>query len=63
MIYSGIDLDIFAPATNQKALKKELNLGEGFLILGVAGVWPKQKGLMISLKSVSKLTRTITLFW
>lgn len=43
-IYNWIDLEVFKPA-NAEELRKKYNLGDKFVILGVASVWSKSKGL------------------
>ena len=45
VIYNGVDIDIFHPAVESQIKREKLNIGDDFMILGVAGVWPKQKGL------------------
>ena len=43
VINNGIDLDIFKPTEND--FRKRYNLEDKFIILGVANVWEKRKGL------------------
>jgi putative colanic acid biosynthesis glycosyltransferase len=45
VIYNGIDIDIFTPIAEQKNIKEKLNIGNGFMILSVSGVWGVKKGL------------------
>lgn len=45
VIYNGVDIDIFNPNADREKVKEKLNMGKGLMLLGVAGVWPKQKGL------------------
>jgi putative colanic acid biosynthesis glycosyltransferase len=45
VIYNGIDIDIFTPEADRHKVKEKLNIIGKFIILGVAGIWPKQKGL------------------
>jgi putative colanic acid biosynthesis glycosyltransferase len=45
MIYNGIDVDFFKPVANQHKIKEKLNIGDGFMILGVSGIWGTKKGL------------------
>ena len=42
-IYNGIDTAVFAPAESD--LRKELNLDDKFVVLGVSSVWKDAKGL------------------
>jgi len=46
VIYNGVDIDIFNTLADRKIVKEKLNIGTGLMILGVAGVWPRQKGLI-----------------
>lgn len=43
-IYNGIDTNIFKPRSKNK-IRNKYNLDNKFLILGVAGVWDRRKGL------------------
>lgn len=46
VIHNGIDLSIFKPVTqNELALRQKLSIGDGAVILGVASVWDRRKGL------------------
>ncbi len=45
VIYNGVDIDIFTPIADRQQVKEKFNLREGFMILGVAGVWQERKGL------------------
>ena len=56
VIYNGVDIDIFNPVTDRDKVKEKLAIGNGLMILGVAGVWPKQKGL----KDFIKLSEVIS---
>jgi len=40
-IYNGIDLDVFRPAPSD--IRKELGVGDRFMVLGVASPWNKRK--------------------
>lgn len=43
VINNGIDLEVFKPTTND--IRERYKLGNKFIILGVAGVWDRRKGL------------------
>lgn len=43
VIYNGVDLDNFCP--RKSSLRSEYNLQDKFIILGVASIWDKRKGL------------------
>ena len=43
MIHNGIDIAVFTP--QQSDLKKKLNIENKFILLGVANIWDKRKGL------------------
>ena len=43
VIYNGIDLDIFKPTPSD--FREKHNLKDKFIVLGVASVWEKRKGL------------------
>jgi glycosyltransferase involved in cell wall biosynthesis len=45
LIFNGIDINTFVPKLNQQEVRKKYNLGNRFVILGVANVWSKRKGL------------------
>jgi putative colanic acid biosynthesis glycosyltransferase len=45
VIYNGIDIDIFKPIMGHNNVKNKFSILDGFMILGVAGVWSEQKGL------------------
>ena len=45
VIYNGVDIDIFTPIADHKKVKAKWEIGDGFMILGVAGVWQERKGL------------------
>jgi len=44
-IHNGVDMNIFQPATSVEAYRKYSIPQNKFIILGVAGVWSKRKGL------------------
>jgi len=44
VIYNGIDTDIFKPVVNE-SVRKKYKLGDRFIVLGVANLWNKRKGL------------------
>ena len=48
VINNGIDLDIFKPATSN--LKERYGISDKFIILGVASIWDKRKGLDVFLE-------------
>lgn len=45
IIPNGIDISIFYPRENTDEIRKKYNLGNSFLIIGVASDWSEQKGL------------------
>jgi len=45
IIYNGIDTEIFNPVTENKTIKEKFGHKNGFMILGVAGIWGIKKGL------------------
>lgn len=46
VIHNGIDLSVFRPlADAELSIRKKLNIGNGAVILGVASVWDRRKGL------------------
>lgn len=45
VIYNGVDVDLFTPISNHNNVKEKLNIGNSFMILGVASPWGKRKGL------------------
>ena len=55
VIYNGIDIDIFNPKANRHKVREKLNIENKFIILGVAGIWPKQKGLSDFIKLSDKI--------
>lgn len=44
VIYNGVDVNLYRPMVNSHEVKQKLNIGKGFMILGVAGIWVKKKG-------------------
>ncbi|WP_027364665.1 glycosyltransferase [Desulfotruncus alcoholivorax] len=44
VIHNGIDTDIFKPVDG-KPVREKLKIGNKFIILGVASIWSKRKGL------------------
>ncbi len=46
VIHNGIDLSVFKPITEDAfSIRQKLNIGNGAIILGVASVWDRRKGL------------------
>jgi glycosyltransferase involved in cell wall biosynthesis len=45
VVHNGIDLDTFTPQLNNQDIRKKYQVGDRLIILGVAGVWSKRKGL------------------
>lgn len=46
VIHNGIDLSVFKPVTEEAfSIRQKLNIGNGAIILGVASVWDRRKGL------------------
>lgn len=45
IIYNGIDIDAFSPQLNNESIRVKYSVGNRFMILGVASVWNKRKGL------------------
>jgi len=45
VIYNGIDIDAFSPQLNSNTIRAKYLIGSRFMILGVAAVWDKRKGL------------------
>ena len=45
VIYNGVDVDIFIPDSDHQKVKAKWKIGDGFMILGVAGIWQERKGL------------------
>jgi glycosyltransferase involved in cell wall biosynthesis len=54
VIQNGVDIDVFSPGKNSDKVRKKYNLGNKFIILGVASEWEKRKGLadFIQLNSI-----------
>lgn len=44
-IYNGVNLNTFTPSINIESIKKKWNVENYFIVLGVASVWDKRKGL------------------
>ncbi len=49
VIHNGIDTDTFRPAETEN-IRKKLNIGNKFILLGLASIWAKRKGLNDLLK-------------
>jgi glycosyltransferase involved in cell wall biosynthesis len=45
VIYNGIDLNVFTRLNNSQEIKRKYNLTGKKIILGVASIWSKRKGL------------------
>lgn len=45
VIYNGIDTDVFTTEVKNDHLRDQLKINSKFIILGVAGVWGKKKGI------------------
>lgn len=45
VIYNGIDVQFFAPISNDKPIREKYDVVGKFVVLGVAGVWSVRKGL------------------
>lgn len=44
-IHNGVDTDVFSPDCNRRDIRAKYGIGDEFMILGVANVWVKKKGL------------------
>lgn len=44
-IYNGVDLNVFYPRENGEEVRRKLGIGKRKMLIGVASVWPKSKGL------------------
>lgn len=44
VIYNGIDVNIFKPGFDNKLIRSNYNIGNDFMILGIANPWGKRKG-------------------
>jgi putative colanic acid biosynthesis glycosyltransferase len=55
VIYNGIDVNIFSPSNNTLSIRNIHKVENKFLILGVAGVWSKKKGLLDFIMLSNKL--------
>jgi len=56
VIYNGIDIELFKPDENIKQIKRELNIENKFILLGVAKPWSKNKGLEDFIEISKKIT-------
>ena len=45
VVNNGIDLDTFTPQADNYSIRKKYQVGDRFIILGVAGTWSERKGL------------------
>ncbi|MCL2682905.1 MAG: glycosyltransferase [Bacteroidales bacterium] len=45
VIQNGIDLNMFSPQLNSNRIKEKYGVGNKFLVLGVANIWDRRKGL------------------
>jgi putative colanic acid biosynthesis glycosyltransferase len=45
LIHNGIDLNIFYPRSNKNFIARKFNIENKFILLGVASLWDKRKGL------------------
>jgi glycosyltransferase involved in cell wall biosynthesis len=45
VINNGIDLDVFKPAESSADIRRKYGLGDKKIVLGVANIWDKRKGL------------------
>lgn len=55
VINNGVDLNVFKPTSSQ--LRRTLDIEDKFVILGVAGVWDRRKGLEHFLEMAKSLDR------
>lgn len=46
VIYNGVDTDLFKPQHNGVPVREKYNIGDKFMIIGVASTWERRKGLM-----------------
>lgn len=44
VIHNGIDLNVFEPQMDDKAVRERYGLGDKHIILGLASIWSKEKG-------------------
>lgn len=58
-IYNGIDLSIFKPSNNISNIRAKYGLEGKFVILGVANVWSRRKGLSYFFELAEKLKENI----
>lgn len=56
-IYNGVDIDIFKPM-NVTELKKQYNIGNQYVVLGMANKWCNSKNIKL-IKTVSELPNTV----
>lgn len=59
VINNGIDLNVFKPT--QSSLRTKYNLTNKFIVLGVASVWDRRKGLEDFVKLSNKLSENFTI--
>lgn len=45
VIYNGVDLNVMKPSEEANEIKLRYDLAESKIILGIAGIWDKRKGL------------------
>ncbi len=45
VIHNGINIDVFKPHNNREEVKRRMGLNNKYVLLGVASVWEKRKGL------------------
>ncbi|MDR3610697.1 MAG: glycosyltransferase [Ignavibacteriaceae bacterium] len=60
MIRNGIDLGIFYPH-NSESIKAKIGIGKKFMLLGVASVWDKRKGLEDFIKLNELISNDMTI--
>jgi len=61
IIQNGVDLEIFSPQTNGKAVKEKMGIGDRLMLLGVASIWDSRKGLDVFLKLGPLLNEDVAL--
>lgn len=61
VIQNGIDIKAFKPYTNALDIKKKFGINNKLIILGVAGVWSKTKGLDDFIKIASLISKDKTI--
>lgn len=57
VIRNGIDTSVFAPSGDRDRIRKRLGLGQKKTILGVAGIWSREKGLDDFIRMASLLDK------